>query len=95
MFSRISHIAKFTGFIGMVALSLLSVSSCDNIYDDLSEIPSNNDKENCYTNVDATSYTTWVYLNFADGSQTSPFNATTSRQIQAVPSAPVTRHSTR
>ena len=77
MFSRISHIAKFTGFIGMVALSLLSVSSCDNIYDDLSEIPSNNDKENCYTNVDATSYTTWVYLNFADGSQTSlPYDNT-------------------
>lgn len=50
---------------------LLSFSSCDNIYDDPSEMPSDNDKENSYTNIDATSYTTWVYLNLSDGSQTT------------------------
>ncbi len=65
-----SHIAWLSGFWGMAALLLLSLSSCDNIYDDPSEMPSDKDKENSYVNVDATAYTTWVYLNFADGSQT-------------------------
>ncbi len=63
----------------MVFLSLLSIlSSCNNIYDDPSEMPSDDDKENSYTNVDATAYTTWVYLNLNDGSQVSlSYNNTT------------------
>ncbi len=70
MFKKISHISKLTACLGMAAMLLLSLSSCDGIYDDPSELPSDDDKANSYTNVDATSYTTWVYLNLADGSQT-------------------------
>lgn len=55
----------------MAVFSLLSLYSCNNIYDDPSEMPSGDTKDNSYTNVDATSYTTWVYLNLADGSQTT------------------------
>lgn len=54
-----------------IALTLLSLSSCDSIYDDPSEMPSDSGKENSYTNIDATSYTNWVYVNLADGTQTT------------------------
>lgn len=50
---------------------LPSLSSCDGIYDDPSEMPGNDDKDNTYTNIDATEYTNWVYLNLKDGSQTT------------------------
>ena len=55
----------------LAALPLLSLSSCDGIYDDPSEMPGANDKNNAYSNIDATAYTNWVYLNLADGSQTT------------------------
>ncbi len=71
MFPIFSHTTKLTALLGMAALLLLSLSSCDGIYDDPSELPSDEGQENSYTNVNATSYTTWVYLNLADGSQTS------------------------
>ena len=63
--------ARNTWLLGMAVFSLLSLYSCNNIYDDPSEMPSGDTKDNSYTNVDATSYTTWVYLNLADGSQTT------------------------
>ncbi len=78
MTSFSSYNKKLIAILGTVALTLLSLSSCDGIYDDPSDMPSNNDKENSYSNVDATAYTTWVYLNLADGSQTSlPYDNTT------------------
>lgn len=71
MTTHFPHITKIIGMLGMTAC-LLSLSSCDNIYDDPSEMPGNdNGKENTYTNIDATSYTNWVYLNLADGTQTT------------------------
>lgn len=54
-----------------MAVALPSLSSCDGIYDDPSEMPGNDDKANTYTNIDATAYTNWVYLNLKDGSQTT------------------------
>ena len=57
---------------------LLSLSSCDNIYDDPSEIPSGNNKENSFSNVDATAYTNWVYIDLDKGTQTTlPYDNTT------------------
>ncbi len=63
-------ISKYACLAGLAA-GLLAMSSCDNIYDDPSEMPDGKNKENSYSNADATSYTNWVYLNFADGSQTT------------------------
>lgn len=47
----------------------VALSSCDDIYDDPSDMPSE-EKENSYSYVDCTDYKTWVYFNLADGSQT-------------------------
>lgn len=54
-----------------MAVILLSLSSCDNIYDDPSEMPGNNDKENSFSNIDATAYTNWVYIDLDKGTQTT------------------------
>lgn len=48
---------------------LFALSSCDDIYDDAADMPTE-EKENSYSYVDCTSYTTWVYFNLEDGSQT-------------------------
>lgn len=50
---------------------LLSLSSCDSIYDDPSEIPSTVTEFGLYENVDATDYKQWVYLNLEDSTQTT------------------------
>ena len=63
--------SKFFSFLLLAAIPLLSLSSCDNIYDDPSEMPSNNDKENSFSNIDATSYTNWVYIDLNKGTQST------------------------
>lgn len=52
----------------IVAGTIFSSLSCDGIYDDPSEMPTEN-KENSYAYADATSYTNWVYFYLADNSQ--------------------------
>jgi len=49
---------------------LLALSSCDDIYDDPANMPTE-EKENSYSYVDCTDYKTWVYFNLEDGSQTA------------------------
>ena len=69
--------SKLFSILILAALPLFSLSSCDNIYDDPSEMPGTNNNDNAYTNIDATAYTNWVYLNLADGSQTTlPYDNT-------------------
>lgn len=70
MSSFFSRIARLPVLLGM-AVMLLSLSSCDDIYDDPSEMPGNNDKENSFSNVDATAYTNWVYIDLGKGTQTT------------------------
>ncbi len=70
MSSFLSRIARFPGLLGMVVV-LLSMFSCDNIYDAPSEIPGNNDKESSFSNIDATAYTNWVYIELNKGTQTT------------------------
>ena len=54
----------------MTGTIVLSFLSCDNIYDDPSEgDPSQHKKDNTYTNINATEYTNWVYLDLKNGSQ--------------------------
>lgn len=48
----------------------MTLLSCDGIYDDPENMPVE-EKENAYSYIDCTDYKTWVYLNLADGSQTS------------------------
>ena len=64
-----SPIIKHLCTLGMTVV-LLFLFSCDNIYDDPSEMPNGGNEANTYTHIDATSYANWVYLNLADGSQT-------------------------
>jgi len=53
-----------------MALAAFAATSCDDIYDDPANIPTE-DKDNAYSYIDATEYTNWVYLNLKDGSQTT------------------------
>lgn len=64
---NIRHLFNFSLTAGVL---LLALSSCDDIYDDPADMPSEQ-KENSYTYVDCTDYKTWVYFNLEDGSQTS------------------------
>lgn len=70
MSSFLFRMARLSGLFAM-AVILLSLSSCDNIYDDPSEMPGNNDKENSFSNIDATAYTNWVYIDLDKGTQTT------------------------
>lgn len=65
-----SPIIKHLCTLGMTVV-LLFLFSCDNIYDDPSEMPNGSNEANTYTHIDATSYANWVYLNLTDGSQTT------------------------
>lgn len=60
------HLLNICITTGVLALAF---SSCDDIYDDPSDMPSE-DKENAYSYVNCTDYKTWVYFNLEDGSQT-------------------------
>lgn len=72
--NSLSDIIKVACMAGVVFLSL---SSCDNIYDDPSEIPSTKTEYGLFENVDATDYKQWVYLNLADSTQTTlPYDDT-------------------
>lgn len=54
----------------LMVFAVLMAASCDDIYDDPSNIPVE-EEDNAYSYVDATEYTNWVYLNLEDGSQTT------------------------
>lgn len=63
---RFKHLLSICFTTGMLSIAF---SSCDDIYDAPSDMPSE-EKQNAYTYVDCTDYKTWVYFNLQDGSQT-------------------------
>jgi len=62
-----------------MAGATFSLLSCDGIYDDPSEMPTET-KDNAYSYVDATSYTNWVYFYLEDGSYKT-FDYQTTEEI--------------
>ncbi len=69
MSSFLSRLTRLPGLL-CTTVMLLSLCSCDGIYDDPSEMPGNNDKANSFSNIDATAYTNWVYIDLDKGTQT-------------------------
>ncbi len=45
--------------------------SCDGIYDDISQMPSDTVTDNSFSYVNATDYTTWVYIDLSGGEVTT------------------------
>ncbi len=48
--------------------ALFMLPSCDGIYDDPNDMPVEQTTDNSFSYIDATSYTTWNYINLEDGS---------------------------
>lgn len=66
---------KNTLMLNMTGAIVVSLLSCNGIYDDPSEMPVE-EEENAFSLVDCTSYTNWTYFNLADGtSQTLDYQA--------------------
>lgn len=57
--------------IVFIAIGTFLFCSCDGIYDDISNMPTDNITDNSFSYVDATDYTTWVYIDLADGTLTT------------------------
>ncbi len=57
--------AKLKVFLFMIG-ALPMLLSCDGIYDDPSDMPQEQKSENTFSYIDATSYTSWVYINLND-----------------------------
>ncbi|MCD8288389.1 MAG: HmuY family protein [Prevotella sp.] len=57
--------------IVFIAIGTFLFCSCDGIYDDISNMPADNITDNSFSYIDATDYTTWVYIDLADGTLTT------------------------
>ncbi len=57
--------------IVFIAIGTFLFCSCDGIYDDISNMPTDNITDNSFSYIDATDYTTWVYIDLADGTLTT------------------------
>ncbi len=51
----------------IAACVLCLTAACDSIYDDISQMPADTVTDNSFAYVNATDYTTWVYINLSDG----------------------------